>query len=151
MKDDLNNTLPENPTKSDLAKVLEEVKNGNAQNAETILAGITKLAEAMLESRKPYKSPSQMAAEEQGRQDLRDQINKNRKQKEWLKKNCPHRRPYDNTLNISWHQHSNGIIMGVCGECMSQFDARKAEDLALLRQDPQAHSRMARAGEHAHR
>jgi hypothetical protein len=130
---------------TDVQKVIAEVKAGNNAQAEAIL----KLAEAILESRKPYKDPAVEAQKAKDRAELRALMEKDQRKKEWLKKNCPHRRPYDNTLNISWHEHSNGIIMGVCGECLSQFDARKPEDLALLRADPKAVRRMARAGVHA--
>jgi hypothetical protein len=45
-------------------------------------------------------------------------------------------------------EHSNGIILGVCGTCFSQFDAtHNAKDRALLQRDGTAKKNMGRARE----
>jgi hypothetical protein len=53
--------------------------------------------------------------------------------------------------NIKWMQHSNGIILGVCGTCKSEFDARKPDDAKFLAMDLKSQRNMGRAGEHARR
>jgi len=48
-------------------------------------------------------------------------------------------------LNIKWMEHSNGIILGVCGTCFSQFDSRNPEDLKWLLKDSPAQRQMGKA------
>ena len=126
-----------------LAMLLEQQKETAASNRA--------LSEALLESRKPYVDPKvieqrkQMAAD---RKMLIDQVIRERRS---ARVNCPHINE-GGKLNIKWHQHSNGIILGVCGSCKSEFDAtRNREDAMLFRGDPKAARNMARAGEHARR
>lgn len=109
------------------------------------------LAEALLESRKPYVDPKVIAEREQQRKDRKMLVDQTMRERQAAKKMCPHINE-GGKLNIKWHQHSNGIILGVCGSCKSEFDAtRNREDALLFRQDPKAARNMARAGEHARR
>jgi len=75
-----------------------------------------------------------------------------------IKETCPHTKTsqdaqgnayFTSKLNIKWHEHSNGIVMGVCGTCFSQFDTRSLEDADWLQKDPKAKEYMGRAGKHA--
>jgi hypothetical protein len=109
------------------------------------------LAEALLESRKPYIDPKVLAEREQMRKDRKALVDQTMRDRRLAKQMCPHINE-GGKLNIKWHQHSNGIILGVCGSCKSEFDAtRNREDALLFRQDPKAAKNMARAGEHARR
>lgn len=66
------------------------------------------------------------------------------------RKQCRHERTNEDgtpngALNIKWMQHSNDIVLGVCGTCFSQFDARKPEDLQWLLKDQHAQRFMGKA------
>jgi hypothetical protein len=120
------------------------------QNKETA-ASNKALAEALLESRKPFVDPKVVAEREQARQDRKMLIDQEMVKRSNAKKYCPHLNEGGNS-NIKWHQHSNGIILGVCGSCRSEFDAtRNREDALLLRANPKGIRNMGRAGEHARR
>jgi hypothetical protein len=108
------------------------------------------VAEAILESRKPYVDPKVLAQKQQELKERRLQIERDQRIKAATKRICPHKRE-NGTLNIKWQEHSNGITLGMCGTCFSQFDTRVPEDLALLRQDLKAIKNMGRAGSHARR
>lgn len=107
------------------------------------------LAEALLESRKPYVDPRVVAEREQRAKDRKALVDQEMKKRNLAKKICPHINE-GGKPNIKWHQHSNGIILGVCGSCFSQFDATHSrEDALLFRQDLKSARNMGRAGEHA--
>lgn len=109
------------------------------------------LAEALLESRKPYVDPKVVADREQRRKDREALVNLTMRQRAYAKRACPHINE-GGKPNIKWMQHSNGIILGVCGSCQSQFDAtHNRDDARLLMQDPKSLRWMGRAGEHAKR
>lgn len=65
------------------------------------------------------------------------------------KKKCNHRRYPDNSLNIKWMEHSNHIILGVCGQCFSQFDTREPQDNDFFLEDIKARRNAGKAGSHA--
>lgn len=109
-----------------------------------------KLGEAILESRKPYVDPKVLEQKAKDLEERRRMIALEAAQKVATKRLCPHTRE-NGTPNIKWHQHSNNIILGVCGRCFSQFDARNQEDLELLRRDLKSMKNMGRAGAHAAR
>jgi hypothetical protein len=117
------------------------------QQRETAEAN-AKLAEAILESRKPYVDPKVLAQKQQELEDRRKQIARDQQIKINTKRICPHTRE-NGTPNIKWQEHSNGITMGVCGTCFSSFDTRNAADLDLLRKDLKSIRNMGRAGQHA--
>ena len=116
------------------------------------------LAEALLESRKPYVDPSVLEqkriAAEQRFKDVQFEMRKRQATKE----QCPHTRTdsdmngnltFSEKPNIKWQEHSNGIIKGVCGTCFSEFDTRNPKDLAFLRKDGKAMKNMGRARENS--
>lgn len=108
-----------------------------------------KLAEALENSRKPYIDPKVVAAMEQRRKDREILVNLTMRQRAYAKRACPHLND-GGKPNIKWMQHSNGIILGVCGTCQSQFDAtHNRDDAKLLMQDPNSLRWMGRAGDHA--
>ena len=110
-----------------------------------------KLAEALLESRKPYVDPRLVAEMEQRRKDRTALVNQELRTRTMAKKSCPHVNE-GGKMNIKWMQHSNNIILGVCGSCRSEFDAtHNREDAMLLRNDPKSIRNMGRAGDHAKR
>jgi hypothetical protein len=107
-----------------------------------------KLGDALLESRKPYVDPKVLEQKKRDLEERRKMIATEQKNREMTKKICPHKRE-NGTWNIRWMQHSNNVVLGVCGQCFSQFDARQPEDLAILRQDLKSIKNMGRAGSHA--
>jgi len=109
-----------------------------------------KLAEALLESRKPYVDPKVVAQRIRDGEERRKQIEAEQRAKVLTKQLCPHLRD-NGTSNIQWMEHSNHIVLGVCGTCNSQFDARNPDDLKLLRSNLKAIKNMGRAGAHAQR
>lgn len=108
------------------------------------------LAEAILESRKPYVDPKVLEQKQKDLEERRKQIQLEQLERVTRKKICPHMRE-NGTFNIKWQEHSNGITLGVCGTCFSQFDTRIPDDLGLLRRDLKAIKNMGRAGQHARR
>jgi hypothetical protein len=118
------------------------------QNKETAAAN-KELANALLESRKPWLDPKVVAEREQMRQDREMLVKMEMVKRTNAKNQCPHVNE-GGTSNIKWHEHSNGIILGVCGSCRSEFDAtRNQKDAMLLRANPKGIRNMARAGSHA--
>lgn len=120
-----------------------------AQQKETADANKL-LAEALLESRKPYVDPNVLKQKELALAERRQHIENEQRSRAATKRNCPHVRE-NGTPNIKWMQHSNGIVLGVCGQCRSEFDARIPADRELLRKDLKSIRNMGRAGEHAKR
>lgn len=118
------------------------------QTQQQLAESQSKLADAILEARKPYVDPKVLEAKRQELEDRKKMIQLDAAERAARKRICPHVRE-NGTPNIKWQQHSNNIILGVCGTCASQFDARKPEDLALLRKDLKSQRNMGRAGEHA--
>ena len=109
------------------------------------------LADAILESRKPYVDPRVIADREQRQKDRSALVNMELRNRAFAKRACPHLNE-GGKLNIKWMQHSNGIILGVCGSCKSEFDAtHNKDDAKFLMQDPKSLRNMGRAGDHAKR
>jgi hypothetical protein len=131
-------------TNEQLLKMLIDSQKAQAEANE-------KLASALIESRKPYVDPKVLEAKQealkQRQRDIKLELLKRRE----TKRQCHHHRVDDQEqmqpqMNIKWMRHSNGVILGVCGRCMSQFDAtHNPEDANLLRQDPKALTSMGRA------
>jgi hypothetical protein len=109
-----------------------------------------KMADAILESRKPYVDPKVLEQQKAALADRQKQINLEYRQKVATKRICPHKRE-NGTYNIKWMQHSNNITTGVCGTCRSEFDTRNPDDLKLLRDDLKSIKNMGRSGAHAMR
>ena len=107
------------------------------------------LAEALQASRKPYVDPTVVEARAQAARERKAMVDVELRNRVNAKKNCPHKNPGSNSWNIKWMQHSNGIILGVCGICKSEFDARKPEERAKLLEDQNALRKMGRAGDHS--
>lgn len=130
-----------------LLKILVDTQKENSQNQKL-------LAEALLESRKPYVDPAVLDAKRQAGEEKRRQVAITILQRTETKKQCLHRRTnndgtFGDKMNIKWQEHSNGIILGVCGTCNSPFDARNPDDLKFLRMDGVAIKNMGRARENS--
>jgi hypothetical protein len=126
--------------------VLKMLIDSQNQNAESNRL----LAEALLESRKPYVDPNVLRQKELALEERRAEIKRTMAIRIATKSGCPHIRD-NGTSNIKWMQHSNNIVKGVCGSCFSEFDSRNKADMDLLRHDPKSIKSMGRAGNHAHR
>jgi hypothetical protein len=112
------------------------------------------LAEALLESRKPYVDPAVLEQKRLAGEEKRKAVAITILQRTETKKQCLHRRTnndgtFGEKMNIKWQEHSGGIILGVCGTCFSQFDSRTPEDLKILRMDGVAIKNMGRARENS--
>lgn len=119
------------------------------QLAKLFLDSQKNLAEAIKESRIPYQSPAQIRDKENAIAERRKMIAIELNTRTSKRNGCPHVREND-TPNIKWMQHSNGITKGVCGTCgYDGFDTRNPEDAARLRRDLKSIKNMGRAGEHA--
>jgi len=135
---------PASLTVEELLKMfIEQAKESAKANQE--------LAAAILESRKPYVDPKVVEARIQALKDRAALVEMELRNRQNAKKYCPHLNE-GGSSNIKWHMHSNGIILGVCGTCRSEFNAStNREDALLLRQNPKGIRNMARAGDHAKR
>ena len=72
------------------------------------------------------------------------------RQRAVTKNACPHLRTnsdgsFQDNLNIKWMRHSNDIIMGICGTCLSPFDTRNPQDLQWFLKDSRGQKWMAKA------
>jgi len=136
--------LPAQLTMETMFKMFLEVIKGNKEANE-------KLAEALLESRKPYVDPNVLKQKQEALEERRRMVAAQLLQKQLTKEQCPHVRD-NGTPNIKWMQHSNGIVLGTCGTCFSEFNATtNAADRELLRKDLKSLKNMGRAGAHAAR
>ena len=106
------------------------------------------LADALLQSRVPYIDPEVVAARQQRAKDRKMLVENEMNLRANAKKYCSHKHE-SGMSNIKWQQHSNSIIMGVCGTCRSEFDCRKPEERALLLADQNGLRKMGRAGDHS--
>jgi hypothetical protein len=134
-------------TTDQLLQLLVDTQRENSQNQKL-------LAEALLESRKPYIDPAVLDAKRQAGEEKRKAVAITILQRTETKKQCLHRRTnsdgtFGEKMNIKWQEHSNGIVLGVCGTCQSPFDARNPEDLKWLRADGVAIKNMGRARENS--
>lgn len=142
-------------------KLLEIIAVNHQQNAEfqrelvktqaDLARAQKELGEAILEARKPYIDPKVLEAKQEQLKQRQREIKIELLRRRETKKQCHHHRVDDQDqmqpqMNIKWLRHSNGVILGVCGRCMSPFDAtHNAEDAKLLREDPKALVNMGRA------
>ena len=124
--------------------LIEMLVKSQAENA----ASNKLLAEAILESRKPYVDPRVLEQKEIALKERQAEIKRTAAIRVATKKGCPHVRD-NGTSNIKWMEHSNNIVKGVCGSCFSEFDSRSAADVELVRRDPKSVKGMGRAGQHA--
>lgn len=106
------------------------------------------LADALLESRKPYVDPKVLEQKRLALEERQAQIRQEARQRAANKQQCPHLRDNE-TSSINWMEHSNNIIKGVCSNCFSEFDTRIKADRDLLIRNPKAIQKMGRAGQHA--
>ena len=148
----------------DITKVNEPAGLTNADIVQMLLNTQKQLADALkeqskaiLESRKPYVDPAVIEQKKRDLEDRQRQVEMELKDRQLKKARCPHKRTnsdgsFNEHYNIKWMEHSNGIILGVCGTCFSQFDARIPEDLKFLTADGgAAYRNMGRARENTRR
>jgi len=129
---------------------MEEVARMLLVTQQQLAESQKELAAAILEARKPYVDPRVLEQKQRELEERRRAIQMDQREREARKRVCPHKRE-NGTWNIKWMQHSNGITLGVCGSCFSQFDTRIPADLTILRDDLKAIKNMGRAGQHARR
>jgi len=144
-------TVPAGLTNDQLFKMLIDAQKEQAKSNKL-------LADALLESRKPYIDPAVLEEKQRALEEKRKSVDLTMRQRAETKRQCPHTRTtqdsngfvsFGDKLNIKWQEHSNGIILGVCGTCFSQFDARNPADRDLLRRDGTSIKNMGRAREHS--
>jgi hypothetical protein len=135
-----------------LLEMFVATQKENAQNQKL-------LAEALLESRKPYVDPAVLEQKRLAGIERAAQIKLELRKRILTKAQCPHTRTesdmngnltFGEKLNIKWQEHSNGIIKGVCGTCFSEFDTRNPADLRLLQRDGKAVKNMGKARQNTH-
>jgi len=118
------------------------------QNKETTKA-YENLGKAIIESHKPYVDPRVIEARKQAALDRKMLIEGEINKRNGARRGCGHLNE-GGRYNIKWMQHSDGIILGVCGNCFTQFDAtHNVEDAKFFRADVKSQRNMGRAGEHA--
>ena len=128
-------------TMEQLFKMFLDTQKENANNQRL-------LAEALKESRIPYVDPNVLKQQQADAAERQRMVEITSRNKINAKKICPHLRENE-TSRIQWHEHSNGITMGFCSDCGSEFDTRNHEDLKLLRSNLKAIKSMGRAGAHS--
>jgi hypothetical protein len=113
-----------------------------------------KLAEAIIESRKPYVDPKAEQNEEMFRKQTRAQMAQEREAKRQAQEACPHvigcnplsdRYDRNGLTSIIWHRFDSQDISGICTVCQRIFDPGDA-DYAQWRRLPSA-NRPSQSGE----
>ena len=98
------------------------------------------LAAAIVESRKPYVSPQDIANRESARKSSREQAAKQKAIKEWEQSHCKHVKgsnpnsfrsdPFDSA--IAKHVLDTGEVIGICTNCTKIFSSLNPEDYEYL-------------------
>jgi hypothetical protein len=110
-------------SKGDLAEIIATaIASASQHQSESNRA----LAEAIIESRKPYKDPNVAANEEAARQSMRESNERMRQQIKANQRGCSHLRNAggtrpDTLTAIAKHQLDHGEIIGICTECIRVF------------------------------
>lgn len=119
---------PANLTMEQLLKLFIEQSKEQAKSNKA-------LAEAILESRKPYVDPRVIADREQRNRDRKSLVEMELRNRVNAKKFCPHLNE-GGTSNIKWHQHSNGIILGVNTQAPVKFSLIDSNPETATRRKP---------------
>lgn len=110
-----------------------------------------RMAEALLESRKPYVDPGRVANEEQDRLGFRLQREAMERNRKAEQNACSHMagnrgsKPSSTDTNIHWHTNELGITNGICKSCQRWFTPDDA-DYAHWRMRPTQDGMPSRAG-----
>lgn len=134
---------------------MEQLMQMFVQSQKDVAEANKKLAEALENSRKPYVDPAVAEAKRDAAEERKKQVAIELRKRLLTKQYCLHTRTNsDGTwdeqgrLNIKWHEHSNGIILGTCGTCGSEFNPQKnPKDRELLQRSGKALKSMGRARE----
>ena len=120
-----------------------------ADQNKALIDALKEQTAAIAESRRPYVDPRVVEARKQAALDRKALIDGEMQKRRNARYGCGHMNE-GGRYNIKWMQHSDGIILGVCGNCFTQFDAtHNPKDADLLRKDQKSIRNMGRAGEHA--
>lgn len=117
------------------------------QTQKDLAASQKQVADAIIESRKPYVDPNVLKQKQQELEDRKKMVEYDLAIRVAKKQQCPHLRE-NGTSAINWMEHSNRIVKGVCNRCFSEFDSRDPKDVQLLRFDLKSQQNMGRAGQH---
>jgi hypothetical protein len=110
------------------------------EGAENTHAMAKTIAEALVEARKPYVSPQDVANREAARKSSREQAAKQKSIKDWEQGHCPHVKgsnpnsfrsdPYDSA--VQKHLLDTGEVIGICSNCTKVFSSLNPEDYQWL-------------------
>lgn len=113
------------------------------------------LADAILESRKPYKSDEQLANEEQQRATMRLLRDRQEQAKKFNEDNCPHLQGCNELSertgelsSILHHQNDLGEMIGICTNCQRIFKPGDTDYMQQMRR--KSGNKMSQAGQRFH-
>jgi hypothetical protein len=118
-----NTSVPSSLSPTDMAQLLELFAKLSAQTSST---NAQTIADALIESRKPYKDPAQEANEEMFRENTRRQFEQERINRKAEQDNCAHiagcnslsdERHPSGKSSIIKHYLDSGVLIGICTVC----------------------------------
>lgn len=118
------------------AAVSAAMEKGASQSTQMAQA----IAEALVEARKPYVSPQDIANRESAKKSSREQAAKQKQIKEWEQSHCKHVKgsnpnsfrsdPFDSA--VAKHVLDTGEVIGICTNCTKIFSSLNPEDYEFL-------------------
>lgn len=128
------------------ALVAAAVKAASEQNAAVI-------AQALIESKKPYVDPAQKANEDFMKQQMRVATERMDREREMARETCPHKQgcnplsEFESTKSaFAIHQLDTGEVIGICTNCGKLISSLNPEDRPLFA-SKQGGNRPSRAGQ----
>jgi hypothetical protein len=112
-------------SKSELAEIVAAAVAAATQNASTQYAdGMSKLADALLESRKPWKDPRQEENDKMMKEQARELYKRIEAQIKLSRQTCPHLQGSNPLSDVAGqlssfilHYLDNGLVVGICTNC----------------------------------
>jgi hypothetical protein len=130
---DLKDTNTISLTKAELQSIVSSavgaaVAAANEKSATIFDQGMSKLAEALIESKKPYVDPRQVENEKAMREQMRVVNERMKAQIYASQETCPHLQGSSELSDFSGqlssivlHRLDNGVVVGICTNCQKQI------------------------------
>jgi hypothetical protein len=124
-------------TIGDLEKIVGQIKDQSDDKMQSLAKMI---ADALIESKKPYVSPQQLENEETMRKSMREQRKRLEEDLEASKATCPHMQGSNALSDVSGpmtaivqHRLDTGEVIGICTNCIRVFRQNDPDYLEWMR------------------